>query len=146
VRDKTPAVPKPAPANSIVAAAPASKPEMTDAPIVAAEPPQKTVYRENWLQAQSPSQYTIQLIGVRSEPTLLRFIAENLSSLNRQQIAYYRSNYKSEDWFPLLYGVYASKTEARSAIDGLPENIRKQSPWIRTLAAVQNDIKRRKKP
>ena len=146
VPDKTPAIPKPAPADSIVAAAPASKPEMTDAPIVAAKPPQKKVYRENWLQAQNPSQYTIQLIGVRSEPTLLRFIAENLSSLNRQQVAYYRSNYKSENWFPLLYGVYASKTEARSAIDGLPENIRKQSPWIRTLAAVQNDIKRRKKP
>ena len=107
--------------------------------------PEETIKRENWLRVQNPSQYTIQLIGVRSETTLLRFIAENSSVLSNRQLAYYRSVFKSEDWFPMLYGLYASRSEAKSALENLPENIRKGSPWIRKISAVQNDIKRRNK-
>lgn len=105
----------------------------------------KKIYRENWLSSQSPSHFTVQLMGVRKEQSLLKFVAHN-QSLTQHRIAYYRTTYRGKEWFPLLCGVYSTKKEARSAIKDLPENIRKLSPWIRRLSSVQNDIKRQKKP
>ena len=140
-------VSKPAPMERIPVAPEVKEPEISETPIlVINNAPEEKFKREDWLQAQDPSQYTIQVIGVRSETTLLRFIGENASDLSSQQLAYYHSIFRSEEWFPLLYGIYESKKDARLALDGLPENIRKHSPWIRTLSAVQNDINRRKNP
>jgi type II secretory pathway predicted ATPase ExeA len=144
---KIAAVRQPEPTQRPPVAPQVEKPEIAETSIlVITNAPDEKIKRENWLQARNPSQYTIQVIGVRSETTLLRFIAENSSALSNRQLAYYRSAFKSEDWFPLLYGVYESRKDARLARDGLPENIRKHSPWIRTLSAVQNDINRRKNP
>ena len=114
-----------------------------------AKPPQKDLkdrlHREDWLLKQSPSDYTIQILGVRNERSLLMFVAEH--RLDRSGLAaYYRSRFKGKIWFPLVYGTYPTVEDAQLAIAGLPERIRRMSPWIRKMAVVQTEIQAFSRP
>ena len=99
-----------------------------------------TIYRESWLLDQDTSFYTLQVLGVRNEESLLNFIkAYNL--LQNQNVAYYQTVYRGKQWYPLLYGVYPTKSEAADAIKELPDKIQKSIPWIRKISAIQKEVK-----
>ena len=96
--------------------------------------------REKWLLSQNPAHYTIQILGVRSERSLLDFIREN--QLEKQkELSCYRGTYKGRDWYRLLYGVFTTRQAARLTAQGLPAPIRRASPWVRRLSSVQRDIR-----
>ncbi len=105
----------------------------------------KAIYREEWLLSQNSSYYTIQILGVHDEELLLKFIENDLTT-TQTNLAYYHTRRKGKDWYPLLYGVYASPKEASSAIKQLPPHIQQSSPWIRSLSSVQNAILKQTKP
>jgi septal ring-binding cell division protein DamX/type II secretory pathway predicted ATPase ExeA len=98
------------------------------------------ILREKWLLKQNPRHYTIQILAVRQEKSLLEFIEETRLN-NRGRVAYFRSQLKGKDWYRLLYGVYPSKKGADSELNNLPSNIRQLSPWIRRIAPIQRAIK-----
>jgi septal ring-binding cell division protein DamX len=97
------------------------------------------IHREKWLLTQNSAYYTIQILGVRSEKRLQDFVEKNIRPKERN-IAYYHTRYKGKDWYPLLYGVYATKTEASSAMKELPPTVQKASPWIRRMSSVHRAI------
>ena len=103
---------------------------------------ERVIHREEWLLSQESFYYTIQLMGVRKEALLFEFVERN-QLLKQDEIAYYQTTFKNKPWFQLLYGVYATKKDAQSAADNLPPKIRKSSPWIRRLSAVQKAIRRK---
>ena len=98
-----------------------------------------TIYRENWLLDQEASFYTLQVLGVRNEESLLNFVKEHKLLLN-QNVAYYKTTYKGKQWYPLLYGVYPTKSEAAEAVKELPEKVQKSIPWLRKMSAVQKEV------
>jgi septal ring-binding cell division protein DamX len=100
------------------------------------------IHREKWLLSHNPSFYTIQILGVRNEQTLLDFIKNHKLREQPGKIAYYRTTYQGAVWYPLLYGVYASKEEALSGIKELPASIQQSTPWVRRLSAVQAAIRK----
>ena len=102
----------------------------------------RSMRSEKWLLTQESSYYTIQLMGARKEALLFDFVARN-KLLEQNEIAFYQTTYKDKPWFQLLYGVYTTKKDAQSAADYLPPKIRKSSPWIRRLSAVQKAIRNR---
>jgi septal ring-binding cell division protein DamX len=103
---------------------------------------ERIIHREKWLLSQESSYYTIQLMGARKEALLFDFVKRN-QLLKQNEIAFYQTTFKDKPWFQLLYGVYAAKKDAQSAADNLPPKIRKSSPWIRRLSAVQKAIRRK---
>jgi len=106
---------------------------------------ERIIHREKWLLSQSSSYYTIQLMGVRKEALLFNFVERN-QLLEQNDIAFYQTTYKDKPWFQLLYGVYVTKKDAQAAADNLPLKIRKSSPWIRRLSAVQKTIRSKMSP
>jgi len=102
----------------------------------------RSMHSEKWLLTQESAYYTIQLMGARKEALLFDFVARN-KLLEQNEIAFYQTTYKDKPWFQLLYGVYTTKKDAQSAADYLPPKIRKSSPWIRRLSAVQKAIRNR---
>jgi DamX protein len=98
-----------------------------------------TIYRENWLLDQESSYYTLQVLGVRNEESLLDFIKVH-KLLQNQNVAYYKTVYKGKQWYPLLYGVYPTKSEAAAAVNELPDKIQKSVPWIRKMSAIQREV------
>lgn len=98
-----------------------------------------TIYRESWLLDQNSSFYTLQVLGVRNEEWLLNFIkVHNL--LQNQNVAYYKTVYKGQQWYPLLYGVYPTKSEAADAVKELPDKVQKSIPWVRKILAIQKEV------
>ncbi len=97
--------------------------------------------REKWLLSQNPAHYTIQILGTRSEKSMLEFIRKN--QLERQtELAFYKGSFKGKVWYRLLYGVFATQREARLTARTLPAQIQRTSPWVRRLSSVQRDIRR----
>ena len=106
---------------------------------VMAKAKMREIHREEWLLSQNEESYTIQIIGVSNEATLLDFIERN-RFLKQNEIAYYKSTFQGRPWYQALYGIYPSGREARIAAEKLPENIRQAGPWIRKLSGVQKAI------
>jgi DamX protein len=98
-----------------------------------------TIYRESWLLDQEASFYTLQVLGVRNEESLLNFVKEHKLLLN-QNVAYYQTVYKGKQWYPLLYGVYPTKSDAADAVKELPDKIQRSIPWLRKMSAVQKEV------
>ncbi len=109
------------------------------------KPEERIVHNEKWLLSQGSSRYTIQIMGARKEALLYDFVRRN-QLLEQNEIAFYQTTFKDKPWFQLLYGVYATKKDAQSAADNLPPKIRKSSPWIRRLSAVQKVIRNQAAP
>jgi DamX protein len=108
------------------------------------EADKNTIYRESWLLDQESSFYTLQVLGVRNEESLLNFIKRH-KLLEDQNVAYYKTVYKGKQWYPLLYGVYPTKSEAKSAVKALPDEVQKAIPWIRKMSAVQKEVQKEAK-
>lgn len=125
------------PPDRIVQAKLKPPPDKPVAPEKASAP--KSIYRESWLLDQDASFYTLQVLGVRNEASLLNFIKVH-KLLQKQNVAYYKTVYKQKQWYPLLYGVYPTKSEAADAVKELPEKIQKSIPWIRRMAAIHKEV------
>ena len=102
----------------------------------------KKIHRESWIMAQNPSYYTLQIIGLRNEKSVQKF-AKKHHLLNK--VAYYKTKYRGKRWYPLLYGAYPTRKKALSAINELPKEIRKLSPWTRKLSSIQQAIRKNNK-
>jgi DamX protein len=96
--------------------------------------------REQWLLKQKPSSYTIQLVGFQDEKGIAKFVQRHSLS---GSVAYYRTQRNGKPWFPVLYGVYSTRSRAVAARGNLPKSLIDSGPWLRTMSAVQKDIRAR---
>lgn len=100
--------------------------------------PGTTIKREDWIVRQNPEFYTLQLGSVLKEKDIVDFINENhLGS----DAAYIKAVINGVTRFNAFYGVYESYDQAKSAIDGLPDNLQKVKPWIRNFRVLQGMVK-----
>lgn len=96
----------------------------------------KGVERETWLAAQNPGHYTVQLMSTGDETLLLKFVkTRNIEG----KTAYFRND---SGGYALLYGIYPTEAEARDAAKTLSKDLAIAKPWIRSLHAIQEIIKR----
>jgi outer membrane protein assembly factor BamD len=95
-------------------------------------------HREQWLAAQKPASYTLQLFNTSREDALLAFVRRH----RLQEAAYYRAGGPDKPRYSLLYGLFDTPDDARAAAEKLPADLRGEKPWIRRLADVQADIKK----
>lgn len=81
--------------------------------------------------------YAVQLAAFRRRDEVLAYIrAHDLGDP-----AYGRLRRGGEVWFVVLYGVWATKSEAQSAVAALPAHLRSPAPWVRRLGDLQQAIK-----
>jgi len=91
----------------------------------------------NWLLQQPSDHYSVQLISTHSDDTLSEFIRHHQLE---DQVAYYRKQVNGKTWHTLVYGVFSSIEDARTAITGLPDSIQSGKPWVVSMATIQNAI------
>jgi DamX protein len=113
------------------------KPQATKTKVVA-EPGDQGPRREAWLLAQQGALYSLQLLGSRSEESVVAYI--HRYRLDPSLSAYYRGAYRGSDWYVLLYGIYPDRQAELEARADLPAAVRKAKPWPRDLASVHKAI------
>lgn len=95
-------------------------------------------HREAWLLAQKGELYSLQLLGSRSEKSVVDYL--HRYSLDLSQSAYYRGDYRGREWYVLMYGIYPDRQAALDARAALPAAVRKAKPWPRDMASVHKAI------
>ncbi|OOZ42286.1 hypothetical protein BOW53_00115 [Solemya pervernicosa gill symbiont] len=98
-----------------------------------------TYHTEEWLLAQRPTAYALQLLGVENEQSVIDYIQEHRIE---QQAAYFATIKNGKPWFALLYGLYPSYEAAQAAKTRLPVSLNRYTPWPRSLASVHAEIRK----
>ncbi len=93
---------------------------------------------ESWLLGQSAGNFTVQLFGSHDRQAAERF---KEGSKVRERLAVYRTSRDGKDWFVVVAGSYGSRDAAQRAIQNLPPEIKRNNPWPRSLASVQDSIR-----
>lgn len=107
-------------------------------PAEAPTPPGSGPRREDWVRAQPPDSYTLQIGSVTNEKDVLRFLRDAGISA---ESAYVEVQINGVTRYNALYGAYASYAEAAQAAGQLPENLRQVTPWVRNFGVLQQLLK-----
>ena len=102
------------------------------------------------LAMSSPNTITLQIKHVKTDAKLsgelqkddlLRAELDKISQqLEMDNIFLYRKNQNGEINTVILYGAFVERNEALTALKNLPETIKNNRPYLRTLAGVSKDI------
>jgi len=91
-----------------------------------------------WILAQDPEQYTIQVIALREQEQLRDFIADHA---DWAPFAIFRPAGNERPLWVLVQGVYADVESARAARDNFPTGLqRRKDLWIRKFGMVQRQV------
>lgn len=82
------------------------------------------------LQKNTPRFYTIQLMGALQQESIARFIKQHQLSDSGK---IYQTQRQGKPWFILVHGNYSSFSQAKAALQQLPESLQKNKPWIKKL-------------
>jgi len=109
---------------------------------------QRLLATDSLLLSASPETISLQ---IQSVPTVLSagehqddLLKTALAGLRRQlemdNIYLYRMQQNNSDYTVILYGAFAQRVDALNALNSLPEQIKSNQPYLRTVAGVKKDI------
>lgn len=94
------------------------------------------VYTNNkWLKQYSDSAWVIQIFASQ-DSSLLKQMIRDYSLKDKAQIL--TEKIEGALWYKLIYGQYKTKQNALNARQSLPERLRKEKPWVRSVSAIKN--------
>ncbi|PAU88194.1 cell division protein [Pseudomonas sp. WN033] len=125
IAEPTPVVPPP------VATAPAP------APVPPSEAAVGGAHTAAWYRQRQGSEYVLQLLGTRSRQAALDFVA---AQRGVSDLGYFETRHEGQPWFVVTQGVYPGRQQAQQAVNGLPESVRRQNPWPRSIASIQQSL------
>ena len=94
--------------------------------------------QDDWLLAQNPGYFSLQILAGYQASTINTFIGQN--RLPQADLAYYFSLNRGKDWHSLVFGLYTSHSQAEGAARELAKQLPGVKPWIRSLKSIQEDI------
>lgn len=130
-------IPEPSPA-PIPAPAPRATPRSEPAPAPAPAPAASNLAADRaWLGRQNSGHLTIQLIATQDLAAAVRFVERH----DLAGIRFIQTRSGGQDFVVALAGSFASRAAAETAVRNLPEAVRANQPWIRSIGSLQ-DIQR----
>ncbi len=96
------------------------------------------VFQKDWIMAQNPEKFTIQIMAVKEKDAIDRFL--KLSINNKNIMAYYKMDLNGDIWYKFISGRYNTIKEARKARETLSDKLKNLGPFPRQFSSVQNDI------
>lgn len=94
----------------------------------------------NWLDSQSPSTVSIQLMGAKSDAQLTADLTNLSQKIELDNIYVYRTQVNNQPFLTVLYGSYVNRWEAVQALKKLPAELQKNRPQLRTIAGIKQEI------
>jgi septal ring-binding cell division protein DamX len=102
----------------------------------------KIAATSDWLAREAPETFTIQLLGT-NDATLLRFHLNELGNLiEMNKIFVYRTTANQKPFLTVLFGSFNSYRAAQEALDKLPESLKVNRPFLRTVGGIREEIAR----
>jgi len=98
--------------------------------------------QEQELLNKPAANMTLQVSSLSSEKMVRAFIGQCMA-VDAMQMLYYRRGGVDKPSYVVLFGDYSTKQEAMNAQKTLPDIFQKSSPWPRSFADVQRDLRQR---
>ncbi len=118
----------------------AAKPAVKEKPVVKPKPTaQQLSVSEKALLEWPTSGYTLQVLGAGLKKSADDFIR---GQKEPQKFYLFRTTYKGNPWYVVVYGQYKSRQSASAASKSLPDDLRKLQPWARSIQGIQSEIKK----
>jgi hypothetical protein len=96
-------------------------------------------YQSNvWIKGLNKKYFTLQLMASYDASGIRNFLNER--GVN-SQYAVYTTQKNGKPWHVIIYGAYETHDSANLARNNLPGYLKSYSPWIRTVADIQNSLK-----
>jgi len=97
---------------------------------------------EQWLSQHDGTVYSIQLLGTNN-PELLRDYFKTIAKyLEIEKVYVYRTMANQRPSLTLLYGNFVDRREVNRALQSLPEELKTNRPYYRTIQGVRSEIAR----
>lgn len=90
-----------------------------------------------WYQAQEAGRYVLQVLGSHSQEAAKDFIANNPGVAD---LRFFQTTHQGKPWFVVTQGNYASRQQAQQAVARLPEQMRRASPWPRSVGDIKQAL------
>lgn len=109
----------------------------TAPPVESPPEPQLNLKDADWLLAQDPSHFTLQLIAY-GKLTEVQKLADKFAQ--QDQIAYFPLLRGGKQLFAVVYGVYPDESSARAAIADVPKKLGQLNPIVKSFRSIHKDI------
>jgi hypothetical protein len=90
-----------------------------------------------WVAQQPSGNFTIQVIAASNVDTVRAFMQQHGIA---SEAGYFKSQFRGQPWFSLVFGSYKNLGAARQALDTLPPEFKGASPWIRQFKDIHQII------
>jgi DamX protein len=105
---------------------------------------QRLLATEQWLGVQSGANFSIQLLGT-NDPELLRDYFKTIAKyLEIEKVYVYRTIANKRPSLTVLYGTFADRGDVSRTLDGLPQELKANRPYYRTIQGIRSELARYK--
>ena len=105
---------------------------------------QRIQQTHEWLESASNNNFTIQLIlldlWARSE--VKNYLHQASQSLDSNRLFIYQASIRGRMVYSVLYNEYPERSLATQQLKQLPDNIRQNAPYLRTIKGIKADIRK----
>jgi type II secretory pathway predicted ATPase ExeA/septal ring-binding cell division protein DamX len=137
-------------AQSAAAPPPTSQHDLGEAGLTAGDPDstagnvleQRLHATEQWLAEQSGSTYSIQLLGTGNSALLRDYFETIAKYLEIEKVYVYRTVANQRPSLTVLYGNFLDRAEVDRVLESLPEELKTNRPYYRTIQGVRSEIAR----
>jgi len=101
---------------------------------------QRLLATERWLDEAEGGIFSIQLLG-SNDPALLRNYFETLAKyIEIEKVFVYRTVANQQPSMTVLYGAFGTRLDAVKSLEALPEELKANRPYIRTVQGIRVEI------
>jgi DamX protein len=113
--------------------------QVAEVPVLEATPvlAEASAFEELLLQ-EAPESFAVQLSASRSEANISAFVGQLTGN---QPVGYFETRHQGGPWFVAVLAPFSDRDQATRAISALPDKMRSNQPWIRSVAGIQTDIR-----
>jgi MSHA biogenesis protein MshM len=105
---------------------------------------QRLLATERWLEEAQGDTFSIQLLG-SNDPALLRNYFETLGKyIELEKVFVYRTLANQQPSMTVLYGAFGNRADAVRSLEALPDELKVNRPYIRTVQGIRSEIGLRK--
>ena len=105
---------------------------------------QRLLATDQWLGEQNGAFYSIQLLG-SDDPELLREYFKTIAKyLEIEKVYVYRTTANRHPSLTVLYGTFATRDEVTRTLQSLPDELKFNRPYYRTIQGIRSEIARQR--
>jgi len=107
---------------------------------------QRIQHTQRWLETATDDSFTIQLIllDLWAKDELNDYLQKASQSLDSSRLYIYPASIRGRMVYSVLYNEYSERNMATQQLELLPDSIRQNAPYLRTIKGIQADIRKTK--